>query len=256
MKYKLTVLVLSFIFLYCESDSYDSHGPSVYCFINFTHKWNESTVNASNFNTIQYTNAFGNQLSIERLRYLISEIKVTKANGEIIVISNYSLVDLQDESSLKIVSNQSLLPGPYNDISFIFGFTNEANNDGAYPDLNSASWNVPPMLGGGYHYMQLDGKYLNGSGVEVGYNYHAIRAAENSGVNPTFVQDTFFEVSLGPTTLSNNGEIRIVMNIAKWFEQPNLWDLNIYNQMLMPNSEAQIMMYENGQNVFYLESVE
>ena len=129
MKYKLTVLVLSIIFLCCESDSYNSLGPSVYCFINFTHKWNESTVNTSNFNTIQYTNAFGNQLSIERLRYLISEIKVTKANGEIIVISNYSLVDLQDDSSLKIASNQSLLPGPYNDISFVFGFTNEANND-------------------------------------------------------------------------------------------------------------------------------
>jgi len=46
------------------------------------------------------------------------------------------------------------------------------------------------------------------------------------------------------------------MNIEKWFEQPNLWDLNSYNQMLMTNSAAQIMMYENGQNVFNLGAVE
>ena len=45
------------------------------------------------------------------------------------------------------------------------------------------------------------------------------------------------------------------MNIAEWFKNPNLWDLNIYNQMLMPNSTAQIMMYENGQNVFSLGEV-
>ena len=45
------------------------------------------------------------------------------------------------------------------------------------------------------------------------------------------------------------------MNIAEWFKNPNTWDLNVLNQMLMPNSSAQIMMYENGQNVFNLESV-
>ena len=60
------------------------------------------------------------------------------------------------------------------------------NTDGAYPDLNSASWNVPPMLGGGYHYMQLDGKFINNIENEAGYNFHAIRAADNPGPNPSF----------------------------------------------------------------------
>ena len=46
------------------------------------------------------------------------------------------------------------------------------------------------------------------------------------------------------------------MNIAQWFKQPNTWNLNEYNQMLMPNSTAQILMYQNGQNVFNLVSIE
>jgi hypothetical protein len=46
------------------------------------------------------------------------------------------------------------------------------------------------------------------------------------------------------------------MDIAQWFKEPYLWDLNLYNQMLMPNSTAQILMFENGQNVFQLNSIE
>ena len=46
------------------------------------------------------------------------------------------------------------------------------------------------------------------------------------------------------------------MDISQWFENPYLWDLNEYNQMLMPNSAAQILMFNNGQNVFNLGSVE
>ena len=153
-------------------------------------------------------------------------------------------------------TNQTVALGSYSDISFVFGFTNEDNTDGTYADLNSASWNVPAILGGGYHYMQMDGKYINSSNVESGYNYHAIRAVDNPGSNPTFPQDTFFEVSLGEITLTGATEITIAMNIAQWFKQPNTWNLNEYNQMLMPNSTAQILMYQNGQNVFNLVSIE
>ena len=112
------------------------------------------------------------------------------------------------------------------------------------------------MLGGGYHYMQLDGKFINNIENEAGYNFHAIRAADNPGPNPSFPQDTFFEVNLGPLTVSENNEIIISMDMAQWFKEPYLWDLNLYNQMLMPNSTAQILMYENGQNVFHLNFVE
>jgi hypothetical protein len=104
--------------------------------------------------------------------------------------------------------------------------------------------------------MQMDGKYINSSNVESSYNYHAIRAVNNPGSNPTFPQDTFFEVSLGEITLTGATEITIAMNIAQWFKQPNTWNLNEYNQMLMPNSTAQILMYQNGQNVFNLVSIE
>ena len=247
-------MILAVAFM-CSSCSSETDSDTVVN-LRFTHEWNNAVVTADDFGTIQYVNAFGNQLSIERLRYLISDLTITKPSGETIPLNNYHLIDLENENTLNLTSNQSVETGTYANVSFIFGFTNTANTDGAYPDLNSASWNVPPMLGGGYHYMQLDGKFINNIENEAGYNFHAIRAADNPGPNPSFPQDTFFEVNLGPLTVSENNEIIISMDMAQWFKEPYLWDLNLYNQMLMPNSTAQILMYENGQNVFHLNFVE
>ena len=256
MKFNLIILAFTIVFVACEKDNDDNISPVTAVNFKFIHKWEETEVSNSDFNSIQFTNAYGNELSIERLRYLISKIKLTKNTGEVITIDEYNLVDLEDANSLNFSTNQTVAVGSYSDISFVFGFTNEDNTDGTYADLNSATWNVPAMLGGGYHYMQMDGKYINSSNVESSYNYHAIRAVDNPGSNPTFPQDTFFEVSLGEITLTGATDITIAMNIAQWFKQPNTWNLNEYNQMLMPNSTAQILMYQNGQNVFNLVSIE
>ena len=94
---------------------------------------------------------------------------------------------------------------------------------------------------------------MNSENEVQGYNFHAIRAVDNPGDNPSFPQDTFLQVNLGEITIGTDQDINIVMNIAEWFKTPNTWDLNQYNQMLMPNSSAQIMMYQNGQNVFSLQ---
>lgn len=64
------------------------------------------------------------------------------------------------------------------------------------------------------------------------------------------LEDTSFEVEIGTFELSKNTAIEIKMNVAEWFKNPNLWDLNVLNTVLMPNFDAQKMMSENGRNVF------
>jgi len=252
MKLKSLFLTLTLVMLYgCNTDLDDSTSQTTVS-LKFTHHWDGVQVTNSDLNAFSYTNAFGNLLSIERLRYLISDLVLTKNNGQTIEIENYSLIDIANESSLAYVTTDLIETGSFSNISFVFGFTNEKNSNGSYNDLNSESWNVPLMLGGGYHYMQMDGKFLNTDNIEQGYNYHAIRAVDNPGDNPSFPQDTFFRVNLGAVSIKEDGEINIAMNIAEWFKNPSTWNLNDYNQMLMPNSAAQIIMYENGQNAFTL----
>lgn len=220
----------------------------------FSHNWDGTAVSNANFNSIIYTNANGEDLSISKLRYLISKITFKKSSGETFILDGYNLVDVTNNTNQSFTPITTIPDGDYSKVSFTFGFDNDDNYNENYIDLNSASWNVPELLGGGYHYMQLEGKFIDNTTTETGYAYHTIRAVDNSGATQVF-QDTFFEVDLGAVNITNNATFNIEMNIAEWFKNPNTWDLNVLNQMLMPNSSAQIMMYENGQNVFNLESV-
>lgn len=255
MKLKIiTLIILVTVSLTsCGEDLDDNFVPTNQTTLKFTHNWDGELVNNTDFNTLQYTNEKGDVLSIERLRYLISDITFTSNSNEAIVLDTYNLVDLADTSSLSYDVQNQIPAGVYT-VSFTFGLNNEDNAQN-YLDLNSASFNVPENLGGGYHYMQFDGKFLNSGSEEQGFNYHAIRAVDNPGENPTFPQDTFFTVTLGNVTITNNTEIEVKMNISEWFKNPNIWDLNQFNQTLMPNSAAQIMMFENGQTVFSLGEV-
>jgi hypothetical protein len=221
---------------------------------NFSHNWDGTAVTNSDFNTIQFVNNHGTMLSIERLRYVISDITFTTPLNEVIELDVYNLIDVTNNNNLRFSPSEPIPPGNYTNVSFTFGFDNEDNAEN-YLDLNSASFNVPDMLGGGYHYMQFDGKYLDANAMEAGFNYHAIRAVDNPGMNPTFPKDTFFTVHLGGVTITNNATFNIEMNIAEWFKTPNTWDLNQLNTVLMPNSTAQILIFENGQNVFSLGSI-
>lgn len=246
----LIILVL-YMFTSCNKDNGVSQ---VQITFKFSHNWDGTAVSNANFNSIIYTNANGEDLSITKLRYLISKITFKKSSGETFILDGYNLVDVTNNTNQSFTPITTIPDGDYSKVSFTFGFDNDDNYNENYIDLNSASWNVPELLGGGYHYMQLEGKFIDNTTTETGYAYHTIRAVDNSGATQVF-QDTFFEIDVGAVNITNNATFNIEMNIAEWFKNPNTWDLNVLNQMLMPNSSAQIMMYENGQNVFNLESV-
>jgi len=223
--------------------------------LNFKHDWDGTNVSSTNFNTIQYFNENNDELSIEKLRYLISDVTFHKSNGQTIVVEGYNLVDVTNDENLAYVLPVQIPIGTYSNVSFTFGFDNTDNIDGAYTDLNSTSWNVPMMLGGGYHFMQLEGKFINNVASEQGYQYHAIRAVDNTDPMNLVFQDTFFTVNLGEVIVRNNSSFDVKMNIAEWFKNPHTWNLNDLNSMLMPNFNAQVQMYDNGQDVFSLGTV-
>lgn len=216
--------------------------------LKFTHNWDGTPLSSSDFNDFKFTTENGELISIERLRYLVSSFNFP------ITTKNYQLIDLGQNSGLEI-SFTGVTPGTHQ-LKFTFGFADSENVDGIYPDLNIANFNVPPMLGGGYHYMQFDGKYRGVNNQEAAFNYHAIRAANNSQSNPwDNLLDTSFSVDLGSIEIVNNAEIEIDVNMAEWFKNPNTWDLSVLNTVLMPNFNAQQLMNENGKTVFSLGNV-
>lgn len=222
--------------------------------ITFTHDFDGTTVTNNDFNNIQYTNLFGNQMSVSKLRYLISDIRFYKSNGDSVVVDGYNLIDLtvagSETYALGNVSHDT-----YTGIGFIIGFDENDNISNQYPDLNAVNWNWPAGLGGGYHYMQLEGKYIDSNSDTASYAYH-YGIARDTNVTPTVFEPNYTLAQIGGVTIAGSSvNIEIKMNIAEWFKNTYTWDLNVYNTMLMPNYDAQILMKQNAPSVFSLGTV-
>ncbi|AOW21346.1 MbnP family protein [Urechidicola croceus] len=242
----LITLTLIFLISSCDTDS-EYTSTSGILIVNFNHNWDGESVTPSDFNVLNYTNANDDLLSITKLRYLISDIQLRKSDGTIVELSGYLLVDLTGTTST-IIANVPF--ENYSGISFTFGFDQEDNIDGQYADLNSTSWNWPEMLGGGYHFMQFEGKY-DDNGNESPFAYHMGTAKLPNG---EFGQN-YFEVNLPGFSVTSDATLNVEMNIAEWFKNPNVWDLSMYNIDLMGNYDAQVMMNQNGQSVFSLGEI-
>lgn len=246
----LFLLLLVVCFAACETNDDPIENTSVS--IDFSHRFNQQAVTSSNFNALQYTNGFGTTLSLTRLRYLISEISFTNQQGIKTLVKDYQLIDVGENTGM-LIDGITLAEGTYS-LNMRFGFSQTANTSSIYPDLNAASWNVPQMLGGGYHYMQMEGRFLDLNNQESIYAYHTISAVQNPGPD-NIREDTSIELTLGEVNITQDAiQINVTMDIDQWFENPNLWDLNLLNGMLMGNYTAQKLMQENGQTVFSLQT--
>ena len=245
MKKKYCLLILTLILVTgCNEELDCCVQPEQFTVtLNFTHHWNGLKITPQDFNELKFTNENGERLSIERLRYLVSNISLINSK-------NYHLIDVGENYGTSITFPE--LTDKSYALSFRFGFSDEDNTDGTYQDLNSVSFNVPEMLGGGYHFMQFDGKYVDNNNEASGFNYHTIKAVDRTDPDNLKFEDTSFEVNLGTIVVADNTEIEIKMNLAEWFKNPNTWNLNELNTVLMPNFEAQKMMRANGDSVFSL----
>lgn len=252
MKKIIVLFVGVIVLLSCNREDNKIEFPEKTLTLKFTHNWDGASVTSTDFNQLKFTNDLGDIMSIERLRYLVSRVTLTNSNGAKTVIDGYKLIDLST-GNLSFSPETTLPQGTYM-LSLNFGFVVNDNKTGVYADLNTANFNVPSQLGGGYHFMQLDGKFIDKNKTEAGYNFHAIRAIDKSNGEIVFGK-TDFVATLGQIVVNGNMVVEVKMNIAEWFKNPTSWNLNQLSQMLMPNYVAQRKISENGRDVFSLGSV-
>lgn len=248
MKIKLLIIIAIIGLVSCSSD--DDKASDILISVTNSQNWDAENITANDLGTKEFTDENGEILKIERLRYLISKVILTNSYGDEIEIGSYKLVDLTDNNTLNYATNILVPPGTYTGISFVYGFNEEDNIDQAYLDLNTASWNWPEMLGGGYHFMQLDGTFTSPTILSpLPFNYHNGTARISEGV----FEQNFIRVNVDGLSIDSNTTIDIQMNLAEWFKNPKTWDLNVLNTGLMGNYDAQREMNENGQSVFSID---
>jgi hypothetical protein len=149
--------------------------------------------------------------------------------------------------------------GTYDSIGFTFGISQEKNQSFMYVNAPEVNMMWPDVLGGGYHYLMINGKWKDPSDVEQPYNFHlGIGQLYKSNVINTdsiyaFVQNYFY-VSLPNSSFTietdKKRQIELIMNVESWFKTPHVYDHNVWGGGIMQNQPAMQMAKENGYDVF------
>jgi len=199
-----------------------------------------------------YENPAGNFYEVNDVQYFISKVMLEDESGNVLEISDNEgvhYVDIRIPSTLAWSISDEIPTGSYRSISFVFGLEGAQNTTGYFPNPpeNNMSW--PDILGGGYHYMKINGRWVDAAGVKQPFNLHTGKIADGDGFT-----DNIFTVTLPlkqfVVSKNNNSDLTLVMNVNDWFSDPYLFDFNEFGGSIMQNRDAQLLLQANGHNVF------
>lgn len=240
-----TFAIIMMVLASCDKDKITSVAPE---FV-FKHKVNGTELQRGEMN---YTNQAGNLYEVDELQYFISEIKLKTADGQIIPIESDSAihyVDLDLPATLTWKPADNIPVTDYDSITFIFGINEAKNKTGLFVNPPERDMFWPDMMGGGFHYMKMNGKWKATGDIIKAFNFHLGIGMNMDG---TVFYQNYFTVTLPlKVHIDDSGkQIAIIMNIDKWFRAPNVWDWNIIGGQIMMNQSAMHKASENGMNAF------
>ena len=190
-----------------------------------------------------YTNEAGNNYQITKLEYILTTITLLQADGKRFELATQHFRDARSTST-QLIHADKVPGGTYTALSFTFGIAAADNLTGALPNIaafNNMAW--PDAMGGGYHYMKLEGNY---------------QAADTTGaflvhLGPSSGGDFSIAIEL-PLTLEINGDdwdIHLSMDINEWFTNPTTYDF-VGRGGIMGDVVIQEALRQNGGTIFSL----
>lgn len=197
-----------------------------------------------------YRNEAGNTFMITEIQWFISNLEFQNEGGEWVSLTDkFFYIDTNIPENQKL-SISSIPYGKYKALRFTFGLDEADNQTGLFCDPPASEMFWPDVLGGGYHYMKLNGRYINAEGELVPLNVH-LGIGQNAD-HSVFYQN-YFSVALPiDLTISENtkNQFDLCMVVDNWFHNPHLYDFNEFGSAIMQNQAAQQTLKENGHDVF------
>ncbi len=256
----LVLILISSQISSCKKDNdSDPENPSGKIIFSIEHKVGGQLLKE---NELIYINAAGNEYLITEVKYFISDITFYHSNGSRKVIGEWKDIYYVDENitETKTIRFYDDIPtGSYDSITFVFGIPEEKNKSFMFVNPPEVNMFWPEVLGGGYHYMMINGKWKDTVDIIQPFNFHLgigqLYHGSTYDVDSiyAFVQN-YFTVHLPGSAFTMNDqdtiEFRLSMDIEKWFENPHIFDFNYWGGAIMQNQQAMQTAKENGWDVF------
>lgn len=260
--YTFLILTLSTILLSCQkSDEKDKEAGKIK--LQF-----EYFVNGDKlfFDEMNYTNTAGNKYEIAEVQWFISDLILNKTDGSNIALGGEKFAHYIDTNLPETLSwnlPDDVPTGEYQSLSMTFGIKGEKNKPFIFTDPPESDMLWPINLGGdqgGYHYMKMNGFWINEDDQRTPFNFHLGVGQERDADDKIigFIQN-WFEVELPASSFSIGAEeqkfINIRMNIENWWDTPNIYNHDVQGGKIMQNQDAMRMGVENGRNVFSIGGI-
>jgi len=258
------ILLLCLFFAACEPEIIKPEKAGGKIVIAFLHHVDSSPLITD---SLCYVNEAGNVYEVNELKYFISDVYLIRNGEQSVHIEDetaihYTDIDIPATLSWKVYD--TVPEGTYDSISFIFGLNEVRNVSFAFVNPPEVNMFWPDILGGGYHYLMLNGKWKNPEGNTTPFDFHLGIGQIYSGTTTSvdsitgYVQN-YFKVTLPVAGLeikkNTTRTIGLVMNIESWFCTPHVWDFNVFGGYIMQNQEAMYRAVENGRDVFEIGSI-
>lgn len=248
----------------CKDDDPDIQEPSGKIIFNFLHHVDGEPLH---LDSAIYINEAGNLYEVNEIQYFISDVTLHKSGSQSIMLVKENDIYYIDTDILATHKWQVFDPipeGTYTGISFTFGINQNKNQSFMYVNPPEVNMVWPEFLGGGYHYLKLNGKFDDPPYMRP-FNFHL---GVGQIYHPSYPQDydsiTSFVHNHFDVNLPNSGftiaegqtlNIDIIMQVEEWFRNPHTWDHFIYGNYTMENQDAMNDMKENGHNVFKIGTI-
>ena len=245
-----------FAFTGCGSKTNNPEPTTGKLTLHFSHKIdNEPIV----FDDMRYVNAAGNHYLVNEIQYFISDVTLYHSNGTSLLLDQWEdihYVDTDLPETQNYIFKDEIPQGTYDSISFTFGISEEKNHSLMFVNPPESFMFWPENLGGGYHYLKLNGKWFNELDQEAPFNFHLgigqIYFSYPDSVS-SFVQNYFrvilpasaFNLAVGETK-----SVEVIMNVENWFQSPNIYNHNTHGGDIMQKQHLMVLAVENGWNVF------
>ena len=210
--------------------------------------------------TLCYVNKAGNTFLITEIQWFISNLELKNEAGDWTTLLQRNLLDTADINRVfymdtnipesQTLHTQSLPIGHYTALRFTFGLDETDNQTSLFSDPPESEMFWPDVLGGGYHYMKLNGKYLN---AEDRLAPLAIHLGIGQNEDCTEFYQNYFIVELPISfnvTANTENQLDLTMVIDNWFRNPHTIDFNEFGSHIMQNQTAQRLLNGNGKDVF------
>lgn len=192
------------------------------------------------YDTLLYQNEAGNNYGINKLNYYLSGFRFKKANGTVYNSAEMFYIEAFTPATNQFTFNE-LPSGDYTQLSFYVGLDSVHNLTDALPaTLENINMAWPDMMGGGYHFMKLEGHAQDSAGT-YGFAMHL-------GKNANLVSITLnkaFSIADGQSS-----SLQLHMNINEWFRNPATYNFETDGNYSMSNDAAMLKLKNNGSDIF------